>query len=156
NTVRYLYRTYKTILENTERSAWLTEEVLPANRKGTSFKGVPLIINFAEELSEATFNRWVDLAFQKRNQFRLWGDPIRLGPRKVHVYGADRHLWQPINLEMTTNRVVAILPKGTCGNTFHRLVTNVQHYVCPKIEVWLGAKPFQQLVSEVKNDREDR
>jgi hypothetical protein len=52
---------------------------------------VPLIINFAERLSEATFNRWVILAFQKRNQFRLWGDPVQLGPTKVHVYGADRH-----------------------------------------------------------------
>jgi hypothetical protein len=109
---------------------------------------VPLIINFAEELSEATFNRWMELAFRKTNVFRLWGDPIRLGPRKVHVYGADRHLWQPINLEITAKRLVAILPRGTCGNTFHRLVTNVQRYVCPKIEVWLGAKPFEQLVRD--------
>jgi len=155
NMVRYLYRTYKAVLENTERSAWLSEEEAPAGKTAAYFKGVPLIIKFTEELSEATFNRWVNLAFQKRNQFRLWGDPIRLGPRKVHVYGADRHLSQPINLEMTSDRVVAIHPKGTCGNTFHRLVTNVQRYVCPKIEVWLGAKPFQELMSEAQRNSGD-
>jgi hypothetical protein len=151
NMVRYLYRTYKAVLENTEHSAWLSSQTsLPHRQNAAYFKGVPLIINFSEELSQATFDRWLALAFQKRNRFRLWGDPIRLGPKKVHVYGADRHLWQPINLEMSTKRVVAILPKGTCGNTFHRLVTNVQQYVCPKIEVWLGAKPFGQLVSEAQ------
>ncbi len=151
NTVRYLYRTYKSLLERTERSAWEgPEDTLPSSTARARLKGVPLIINFKEQLSEATFNRWVSLAFQKRNQFRLWGDPIRLGPTKIHVYGADRHLWQPINLEMTASRVVAILPKGTCGNTFHRLVTNVQRYLCPKVEVWLGAKPFDQLVSEIQ------
>jgi len=155
NTVRYLYRTYKSLLERTERSAWLNPEDGSGGPSAARlFEGVPLIINFAEQLSEATFNRWVSLAFQKRNQFRLWGEPIRLGPTKVHVYGADRHLWQPINLDMSATRVVAILPKGTCGNTFHRLVTNVQRYVCPKIDVWLGAKPFQQLVSEARASAE--
>jgi hypothetical protein len=52
-------------------------------------------------------------------------------------------------LEMTARRLIAMLPKGTCGNTFHRLVANVQRYLCPKTEVWLGAKPFQQLIDEV-------
>jgi hypothetical protein len=155
NTVRYLYRTYKSVLEHTEDYAWSTTEVTPTKKTGASFQGVPLIINFSEELPEATFNRWVALAFQKRNQFRLWGDPIRLGPRKVHVYGADRHLWQPINLEITANRVVAILPKGTCGNTFHRLVTNIQRYVSAKGDVWLGAKRFQDLINEARRGAVD-
>jgi hypothetical protein len=156
NTGRYLYRTYKSVLERTESSAWEgPEEALSASNARDRLKGVPLIINFTEQLSEATFNRWVSLAFQKRNQFRLWGDPVRLGPTKVHVYGADRHLWQPINLEMTASRVVAILPKGTCGNTFHRLVTSVQRYVCPKIEVWLGAQPFHKLVGNVQASLEE-
>jgi hypothetical protein len=151
NTVCYLYRTYKTVLETTEKFAWLASPERMSTQKGTAFpKGVPLIINFGETLSPSTFNRWISLAFRKRNPFRLWGDPIRLGPIKVHVFGADRHLWQPLNLELTANRLVAILPKGTCGNTFHRLVTNVQQYVCPKIDVWLGAKPFHELMTEAQ------
>lgn len=60
----------------------------------------------------------------------------------------DRHLWQPINIEMTEKSLVAILPQDTCGNTFHRLVTNIQAYVCPSIEAWLGSEPFQQIVDD--------
>ena len=144
NTVRYLYRIYKTILDFTEKSAW--PKISSGQAFGVGLKGVPLVVKFAEPLSEATFNRWVQKAFQKRNRFKLWGDPIRLGPTKVHIYGADRHLWQPINLELTAKGAVAILPEGTCGNTFHRLVANIQHYVCPKIQAWVGSESFEDLV----------
>lgn len=155
NTVRYLYRAYKSVLEATEAVAW-NKVTRPSQGMpvGLNLKGVPLIVRFNEELSESTFNRWVSLAFQKRNQFRLWGDPIRLGPTKIHIYGADRHLWQPINLELTTKGVVAVLPQGTCGNTFHRLVTNIQRYVCPNIDAWLGSQPFQKLADAMPSEQE--
>ena len=146
NTARYLYRVYKAILDFTEECAW--HSISTERSLQTGMKGVPLIVKFDEPLSEATFNRWMQLAFQKRNRFKLWGDPIRLGPTKIHVYGADRHLWQPINLEITSKQVVAILPHGTCGNTFHRLVTNIQHYVCPKIQAWVGSERFEDVVSK--------
>ena len=152
NTVRYLYRIYKAILDSTEKAAWSEISSTQALRVG--LKGVPLVVKFSEPLSEATFNRWVQKAFQRRNRFKLWGDPIRLGPTKVHVYGADRHLWQPINLELTAGGVVAILPQGTCGNTFHRLLTNIQHYVCPKIRAWVGAEPFEEIVRKWPDNAE--
>jgi hypothetical protein len=155
NTVRYLYRAYKSVLQATEEVAWNKVEPLSQSKKsGLNIKGVPLIIRFKEELSEATFRRWMALAFQKKNIFRLWGEPIELGPTKVHVYGADRHLWQPINLEFTSKGLVAILPQGTCGNTFHRLVTNIQRYVSPEIEAWLGSKPFQSLADGMPSEQE--
>jgi hypothetical protein len=69
-----------------------------------------------------------------------------MGPTKVHIYGADRHLWQPLNLEITESGMIAILPKGTCGNTFHRLVTNIQRYVCPKVTAWVGSTPLNELM----------
>ena len=147
NMVRYLYRTYGAMLALTEDTAWHRMETTPARmRTNIGAKGVPLIVRFNEELSEPTFRHWVTRAFQKRNRFRLWGEPIWLGPTKVHVYGADRHLWQPINIEMTEKSLVAILPQDTCGNTFHRLVTNIQAYVCPSIKAWLGGEPFQGIV----------
>jgi hypothetical protein len=147
NMVRYLYRTYNAVLNNTEKTAWHSTEALPGKLKvNIGAKGVPLVIKFREELSEQTFKFWISRAFQKRNRFRLWGEPIWLGPTKVHVYGADRHLWQPINMEFTSKGLVAILPQGTCGNTFHRLVTNIQTYVCPAIDAWLGAEEFNKVV----------
>lgn len=157
NTARYLYRAYKSVLEATEAVAW-NEARPPSDHRipGVNFKGVPLIVRFKEDLNESTFNRWMELAFKKRGVFRLWGDPVRLGPTKVHVYGADRHLWQPINLELTNHGIVAILPTGTCGNTFHRLVTNIQRFVCPKIDVWLGSKPFSSLAEAMNTTMEGK
>lgn len=149
NMVRYLYRTYGAMLTLTEDRAWHHMESTPASmRTNIGAKGVPLVVRFNEEISKATFAHWVTRAFQKRNRFRLWGEPIWMGPTKVHVYGADRHLWQPINIEMTEKSLVAILPQGTCGNTFHRLVTNIQAYVCPSINAWLGSAPFQGIVDD--------
>lgn len=147
NIVRYLYKTYDAMLTHTEETAWHRMESVPSGlRTNIGAKGVPLVIEFKEEISAATFRHWVSRAFQKRNRFRLWGEPIWMGPTKVHVYGADRHLWQPINIEMTEKSLIAFLPQGTCGNTFHRLVTNIQAYVCPSIDAWLGGEPFQGLV----------
>ena len=155
NTARYLYGIYKSVLEYTEKRAWqrtgVTEKSALTN---IDVGGAPLIVLFDEELRKEVFDRWVSLAFQKRNKFKLWGKPIRLGPTKVHVYGADRHLWQPINLEITSKGLVAMLPRGTCGNTFHRLIANIQQYVSPKIEVWLGAEPINRIVKQWTNNLE--
>ncbi len=144
NIVKYLYRIYNSILISTENIAW--QSIDSHKKLNESIKGVPLIVKFEEPLNQATFKRWVQMAFKKRNQFKLWGIPIELGPTQVHVYGADRHLWQPINLEITSKGIVAILPQGTCGNTFFRLVTNIQQYVCPRIKAWIGSQTFEDVV----------
>jgi hypothetical protein len=81
-----------------------------------------------------------------RNRFRLWGNPIRLGPQKIHIYGLDRHLWQPIFIEMTTDHLIAIVPKGTCGNTVHRLITNIQRYIDPAASAYVGDTEYQKMV----------
>jgi len=157
NTIRYLYRIYRGVLNTTEERAWRDLEKTPQTMAGgPSHKGVPLIIHFHEKLTKATFDCWIRRAFSKRNVFRLWGEPNWLGPTKVHVYGADRHLWQPLNLEITESRMIAILPQGTCGNTFHRLITNIQRFVCPKISAWIGSQPFESMLDQVKSvDREE-
>jgi hypothetical protein len=143
NHARFLWQIYKGIVEDTEKSAWGTAgtEAKPT----VGWQGAPLIVKFGEPLSKATFDNFVSKAFRKGNRFNLWGNPQRLGPSKVHLYGADRHLWQPLNLELTEQRLVAILPRGTCGNTFHRLVANLQQWVCPKIDAWIGARTFDSL-----------
>ena len=113
---------------------------------------MPLIVHFKEPLNKATFDNFVRKAFHKKNIFKLWGEALRLGPTKVHVYGADRHLWQPLNLELTERGLVAILPRGTCGNTFHRLVTNIQRYVSPEIDAWIGANRFEGFLDGMRLD----
>jgi len=147
NVVRHFWRCYRSVLDATEQAAWQSGQD-SVRLSGQTSRGVPLIIRFGEELSRETFDCLLQRAFRKNDRyFRLWGQPIRLGPTKVHVYGADRHLWQPINLELTSKGLTAILPQDTCGNTFHRLVTSIQHYVCPQIDAWLGDREFASLAT---------
>lgn len=100
-------------------------------------------------MSEATFARFVDLGLKRRtSRFRIGGYVTWRGPTKVHVAAIDRHLWQPFLLEATSSQLVAVLPRGTCGNTIHRLVTNVQRLVDPRIDVWFGSERYEAAVQE--------
>ncbi|MBM3210881.1 hypothetical protein FJZ33_01590 [Candidatus Poribacteria bacterium] len=153
----YVLKIYKGATEDAEQKAWYSIEktTLQLQGKFTTLHGAPVVMKFGEPISTQTFEKWIASTFQrKRNRFRLWGNPIRLGTNKVHVYGADRHLWQSIFLEITNKHVVAILPKGTCGNTIHRLVTNIQRYIDPGVDVWIGEQNYKDLVSRATDKRE--
>jgi len=47
---------------------------------------------------------------------------------------------------MTPSRFIAVLPQGTCGNTIHRLVTNIQKMLEPDIEVYVGDVLYQDII----------
>jgi len=148
--VQFVLRLYKKATETTERAAWQRVETthLANAHGGPDLLGAPVVLRFSETLTPAVFDRFIQATFRrKRNRFRLWGNPIRLGPTKVHVYALDRHLWQPLFLEITAEKIVAIIPKGTCGNTIHRLVTNVQHYLDPAVAVTVGDQDYGSLLA---------
>ena len=136
---------YRRITEHSEDQLWVdTTEV---GEDGFTVKGAPVTIQFRQPLSEATFNRFVDLGLERRtSRFRIGGYVTRHGPTKVHVAAIDRHLWQPFLLEVTSKQLVAVLPRGTCGNTIHRLVTNVQRLLDPSVDVWLGNERYETAV----------
>ena len=136
---------YRRITEHSEDQLWVdTTEV---GDDGFTVKGAPVTIQFRQPLSEATFNRFVDLGLKRRtSRFRIGGYVTRRGPTKVHVGAIDRHLWQPFLLEVTSKQLVAVLPRGTCGNTIHRLVTNIQRLLDPSVDVWLGNERYETAV----------
>ncbi|MCY4368544.1 MAG: hypothetical protein OXF41_03770 [bacterium] len=139
-----------------EREAWYETpddldvvDTTQVGEEGFSLSGAPITIRFSEQLSEATFNRFVELALKRRtSRFRIGGYVTRRGPTKVHLAGIDRHLWQPFLLEATSRQLLGGLPQGTCGNTIHRLVTNVQRYLDPRVDVWLGSEKYKVAVAE--------
>jgi hypothetical protein len=138
----FISREYQDLTERFEEKLWMRY----VGEKGGSgrFTGVPLLIKFGTELPEIDLSNWVDATFNRRRRtpFRLAGRARPLAGGKYHITAVDEHLWQPIELEATTHHIVAILPPGTCGNTVHRLITNTQRYLSPKVEVWLGDEPF--------------
>jgi hypothetical protein len=154
----YVLKIYKQATEAAERTAWYARERIqePPATDFTTLRGAPVVMRFSEELTSQVFEQWISSTFRhKRNRFRLWGTPIPLGSKKVHVYGADRHLWQRIFLEITTRHLIAVLPEGTCGNTIHRLVTNVQHFVDPAVQVWVGDQRYQDFIRTAAEQQEE-
>src|SRR4030043_2039828 len=134
-----------------EQEAWYQTEKTNIKIEGKflTLQGAPVVMKFSKVLSDKVFTQWITSTFKrKRNKFRLWGHPIFLGSKKVHVYGADRHLWQPIYLEITNKHLIAILPKGTCGNTIHRLVTNIQRYIDSEIDVSIGNLSYKEMIKK--------
>jgi len=148
-TVAAVTAIYRRSTERAELAAWPSgPEAATGEASHQSLSvGLPLLIKLNEELPLPTFERWVASFRHKRNRFRLWGNPISMGPGKVHLYAVDNHLWQPIDLEITRRHLYAQLPLGTCGNTIHRLVTNVQRFVDPKITAYIGRDRYESFIS---------
>ncbi|MEW6619714.1 MAG: hypothetical protein AB1422_10340 [bacterium] len=112
----YVLKIYKSATEDAEETVWYSMEKTTLQTQGrfTILHGAPVVMKFSSQLSPHIFEKWITATFnRKNNKFRLWGNPIRISSEKVHIYGADRHLWQPIFLEITSRYVIAILPKGT-------------------------------------------
>lgn len=147
--VRFVLQVYKRATEQTEQTAWQSQErtEISTGSQVNLLVGAPVLLRFKEALSQQTFDKFISSTFRRKDgRFRLWGNPIHLGPRKVHVYGLDRHLWQPLFLEITDRQMVVIVPEGTCGNTVHRLVTNVQQFLDPGVDVWIGDRKYSDLI----------
>jgi hypothetical protein len=143
-TIEAVKTIYASATNRAEELAW-ADPVAP-NRPMSL--GVPLLITFNERLATETFDRWVSSLRRKNNRFRLWANPLALGTGKVHLYAVDNHLWQPIDIEITLDHAFAYLPQGTCGNTIHRLVTNIQRFVDPKPAVHLGNQAYEDLIAQ--------
>jgi hypothetical protein len=144
--VLFVLDLYRRATEEAERSLWTGTDAV-ADGAGLRLRGAPVLLSFSEPLDEVTFDRWLNDAFgRRRNRFRTAGYVTRLGPTKAHVAAVDRHLWQPFLLEATARQLLLVLPDGTCGNTVHRLVTNVQRWLDPGVTTWLGERPFGDLI----------
>ena len=126
------------------------ERHTPPNGDGITLQGAPVTLQFSQPLQLSTFRNFITVTFE-RNQgpLRLWGNPIWLSEKKVHVYGIDMHLWQRVYFEITPRRIVAILPRGTCGNTVHRLMTNVQRYLDPAVQMFIGDIRYSDLIHDI-------
>lgn len=141
-------RMYERATARIEQAIWFqVERHTIRDFESVSLTGAPVTLEFSQPLSPATFQNLVTTTFDdNQGPLRLWGNPIWLGDQKVHVYGIDLHLWQRIYLEITPRRMLIILPRGTCGNTVHRLVTNVQRVLDPSVRVFVGDVDYLDLL----------
>ncbi|MCX5351244.1 hypothetical protein OG901_26400 [Streptomyces mirabilis] len=139
---------YRTLTKRVEQQLWVSASG-PQGLADGNFGSVAEIV-FSKPLAEELFKRWVISMFNnRRNRFRITGYPTWLSDTKVHANAIDQHLWQPLVLEMTPERVVAVLPHGTCGNSINRLVSNIQRFVDPKVTAYIGDQEYGSLISGV-------
>ena len=141
-----LYASSTRAIENTMRVA--------ASQPGestASFTGAPLFMTFSTPLEITEFDRWIASFRRRNNRFRLWGNPVSRGTGKAHIYAVDNHLWQTVDLEISTRHLYAILPRQTCGNTVHRLVTSVQRFIDPAVKVYVGDREYRDIVREARD-----
>ena len=146
-TVRRVLALYRSITEHAEDRLWA--ETSDAGEGGFKVTGSPLVIDFGEPLTESLYNRFVELALERcTRRFRIGGFVTRRGATQAQVVAIDRHLWQRFLLEATSQHLLAVLPHGTCENTVHRLVTNVQRELAATVRAWLGSEPYEKAVAD--------
>lgn len=145
--VRQVVETYRRATDASEAALWL-----PGDHDGARFHGSALTLRFSEPLSGPTFERWLDSTFTRHGRFRLSGRVFRTGPTRAQIAAIDRHLWQTLQMEVSARGITALLPTGTCGNTVHRLVTNIQRYLDPAVQAWVGETSYDELVSAAFSD----
>lgn len=102
----------------------------------------PLLIMFSDPLDRETFDSWVSCLRQKENPFGLWGEVLPRGTWKVHMYAVDYHIWQRIDIEITRNHVLALLPVGDDGRVGARLLANVKRLAGREVSAFLGDRPY--------------
>jgi hypothetical protein len=152
-TIQMVTSIYRRLTELAEEAAWPQAADMVTGGGPPISLGNPLLVKFGESLDLATFERWIAVLRRKNNRFRLWGNPIKLGEGKVHIYAVDNHLWQPIDLEITRDHLYALLPAGTCGNTIHRLVTNLQRFIVPKLETYIGDQSYEDFIDRASIEK---
>ena len=149
-TIEVVKNIYRYSTEMAEDASW--PRAVDASSTSPISLGMPILIKFSQELDLDTFERWIASLRRKNNRFRLWGNPIRRGPGKVHIYAVDNHLWQPVDLEIARDHLYALLPSGTCGNTIHRLIANTQRFIDPKLETYIGDKKYEDFIDKAPVD----
>lgn len=143
--VRAVMKLYNRVTVKAEEKLWF--KTSPVGGGGFRLDGELVYIKFSDQLSQETFDRFVKYGLQHRNSMlRIGGYIHRRGPTKIHMSAIDHHLWQPFSMDVTSSNIIMLLPEGTCGNTIHRFVTNIQRYITPKIQVWLGSEPYEEAV----------
>ena len=145
-------RLYEQTTRAIEQRLWLQAEktTLRDGSESVTLTGAPVTLVFDPPLSLPTFQNFISTTFERgQGPLRLWGNPIPLGEQKVHVYGIDLHLWKRIYLEITPRQMLVVLPQGTCGNTVHRLAANVQRYLSPTVDVFIGDVRYDDLIEDV-------
>ena len=86
----------------------------------------PILIKFSKAITD--MDRFAARLFSSREPFRLWGSPVRAGTDHIVVDAVDLHVGHTLRIDLGPEWMRVLLFQHTCGNSFARLVSNLQRH----------------------------
>lgn len=133
---------YTDILDSTEKLMRSTLDSAAPYSRSPQPKVTPLLYKFSRPLNTKFLARLIKSMFTKkgevRQHFQLRGRPMKLKSGHFQIYGVDGREHVPINLEITKNHLLALVESSVYPSVIQRLIINLQLYVTPPSEIWLG------------------
>lgn len=118
----------------------------------TTGKPVPLVYRFPRPLPIEFVDRLVQAMFSKNGEvkqyFQIRGKPMQLTRGRYQVYGVDGREFAPLNLEITRDHILALVERTVAGSVIQRLIINLQLYVMPASEIWMGSVNLLKLAED--------
>ena len=93
----------------------------------TQLSGDPIEIQMQWSVDDLEFA--VRRMFTSVEPFRLWALPEKIGKDRYRAYAVDLHVGNTLTFEVGRDRIVILLPRGTCGNTVIRFLSSLSYHV---------------------------
>lgn len=100
------------------------------NTENHSLKGQPIDIHINRP--NVNLEKLVDTIFSGKKPYYLWGVPDWRNDNYCRVNAVDLHsgnYGKNLEFEIMPNLIRVLLPKGSCGNTIARLITNIHQSI---------------------------
>lgn len=121
--VEDIQKTYYDKLKIIEEESSLTYE---RKKHSIEIQGAPLLISIRREIED--LKKFLDIIFSSKAPFRVAGFVNFIEKNAAVVAGMDLHNGDKFEMEITPAWIRFYLPKGACGNTIIRFVSNLQRY----------------------------
>ena len=79
----------------------------------------------------------VEKLVEGRESLKIWGNPIRLGPAKFHIYGVHLQHWWPMSVEITGRDILIIIHEQHSEDHLKEWV-NMLKEKAGADDVWIG------------------
>lgn len=98
-----------------------------------------LTIKF-DRLNKNEFAALLEFVQDRKTGLGIWGDPIQVGPRSVHIYGAISGAWVPVNVEIGESSVVFVFSGREDKGILNSIVVKLRKHISGKIRVWFDSE----------------
>jgi hypothetical protein len=116
---------YRAVVEKFERAHAMGAVI---NEDGYRIvAGDPIVLDVEWQVENLEYS--VNRMFSSTEPFRLWGLSEKVAPDHFRARAVDLHFGGVLSFDITPRNVVIQLPRGVCGNTIARFLSNLLMHV---------------------------